>query len=198
MVLGVNYGRNGNNLPSPKYVISLYQRCGIEFIRLYEPNRKVLEALQRSNLLLSLGVRNQDRKNVARNASPISLDYAKFNAKQPILDGNLEYYSLFDAMVDAYVALEKINATLIPTSRLQRAYQYLQTCFSNRPSCWLPLAFSTSLKSHNCARGVVYLKQSLYPAYAAQFHTSTGSSTALMMRCAGGKDPVIDGVKFEL
>lgn len=101
-------------------------------------------------------------------------------------------------MVDAYVALEKINATLIPTSRLQWAYQYLQTCFSNRPSCWLPLAFSTSLKSHNCARGVVYLKQSLYPAYAAQFHTSTGSSTALMMRCAGGKDPVIDGVKFEL
>lgn len=66
MVLGVNYGRNGNNLPSPKYVIYLYQRCGIEFIRLYEPNRKVLEALQRSNLLLSLGVRNQDRKNVAR------------------------------------------------------------------------------------------------------------------------------------
>lgn len=66
MVLSVNYGRNGNNLPSPKYVIYLYQRCGIEFIRLYEQNRKVLEALQCSNLLLSLGVRNQDLKNVAR------------------------------------------------------------------------------------------------------------------------------------
>lgn len=62
---GVNYGRNRNNLPSPKGVITLYQRRGIEFIRLYEPNRKVLEALQCSNLLVSLGVRNRDLKNPA-------------------------------------------------------------------------------------------------------------------------------------
>lgn len=99
-------------------------------------------------------------------------------------------------MVDAYVALEKINATLIPTSRLQRAYQYLQTCFSNRPSCWLPLAFSTSLKSHNCARGVVYLKQSL--TLRTRHNFTQAQVRQRPWWCAGGKDPVIDGVKFEL
>ncbi|KAK9271114.1 hypothetical protein L1049_026703 [Liquidambar formosana] len=220
--IGVCYGRNGDNLPSPKDVISLYQKCGIEFIRLFEPNTEVLEALRGSNLLVSLGTRNEDIQNLAssqdaanswvntnispykndvkfgwisignevlssdipqaminiynaitsiglfstkvttvqrmdilstsfppsagafsaeaeavmngvasflsRTGSPlmlnvypyfayasepthISFEYATLNAKEPVLDGDLKYYSLFEAMVDAcYAALEKINA----------------------------------------------------------------------------------------
>lgn len=223
--IGVNYGLNGDNLPPPKDVIMLYQRCGIEFIRLFEPNSEVLEALQGSNLLVSLGVRNEDLQSLAlsqtaanqwvniyivpymnnvsfgwitagnevitgpnaqyvyaamnniynalhavglvstrvttvvstailaksfppsagefspetfpaindvvgflsHTGSPlminvypyfayasepdhISLEYATFTAKEPIMDGNLMYYNLFDAMVDAILAaLEKIN-----------------------------------------------------------------------------------------
>ncbi|XP_031273004.1 glucan endo-1,3-beta-glucosidase-like [Pistacia vera] len=47
----------------------------------------------------------------------ISFEYAKFNAKQPVVvDGNFKYYNLFDAMVDAvYVALEKVNAGNVST-----------------------------------------------------------------------------------
>ncbi|XP_057502297.1 glucan endo-1,3-beta-glucosidase-like [Actinidia eriantha] len=47
----------------------------------------------------------------ASDPADISLEYATFRAQKPIVDGKFKYYSLFDAMVDAYyAALEQINA----------------------------------------------------------------------------------------
>ncbi|KAM7514972.1 hypothetical protein LguiA_004555 [Lonicera macranthoides] len=63
--LGVCYGRNGDNLPCPNDVINLYKKCGIQFIRIYDPDHQVLQALQGSNLRISLGVRNEDLKAIA-------------------------------------------------------------------------------------------------------------------------------------
>ncbi|GFY96869.1 glycosyl hydrolase superfamily protein [Actinidia rufa] len=65
--IGIDYGRLGNNLPSPRDVISLYKRCGINSLRLYDPNPEVLEALRGSNLRVSLGVRNEDIESLATN-----------------------------------------------------------------------------------------------------------------------------------
>lgn len=41
---------------------------------------------------------------LASEPSHISLDYALFQSQTPVMDGNLAYYNLFDAMVDAFVA----------------------------------------------------------------------------------------------
>ncbi|XVF64656.1 hypothetical protein PTKIN_Ptkin09bG0185400 [Pterospermum kingtungense] len=58
--VGVCYGLNGNNLPSPKDVIDLYKRSRIQNIRIYQPYSEVLEALRGSGLSVSIGPRNED------------------------------------------------------------------------------------------------------------------------------------------
>ncbi|XP_045793037.1 glucan endo-1,3-beta-glucosidase-like [Trifolium pratense] len=63
--IGVNFGRNGDNLPSPQNVVSLYKKCGIKLLRLFEPNPDILEALKGSNLQVSLGVKNGDVQSLA-------------------------------------------------------------------------------------------------------------------------------------
>ncbi|KAJ1443651.1 Glycoside hydrolase family 17 [Sesbania bispinosa] len=224
--IGVNYGRNADNLPSPQDVVGLYKKCGIQLLRLFDPSPDVLEALRGSNLQVSLGVRNEDVQIIASspesasqwvntNVAPykgdvnfqwitlgneiipgdkatyvtqamqnihnainsigltdtkvttsfylaglassyppsagtfisdiegvmrnvanflvqtgaplmvnlypyfayasepehVSFKYATFNATDPVIDGELKYYSLFDAMADSvYAALEKIDA----------------------------------------------------------------------------------------
>ncbi|KAL2926507.1 Lichenase-2 [Bienertia sinuspersici] len=46
----------------------------------------------------------------AANPYQIGLDYALFRARQPVIDGQYKYYSLFEAMVDAfYAAMDKVG-----------------------------------------------------------------------------------------
>ncbi|KAJ6681722.1 GLYCOSYL HYDROLASE SUPERFAMILY PROTEIN [Salix koriyanagi] len=52
--IGVCYGLNGDNLPSPSEVVGLYKSSGIEFLRLYEPRSDVLEALRGSGIVVAL------------------------------------------------------------------------------------------------------------------------------------------------
>lgn len=230
--IGVNYGFNGDNFPAPKDVVALYKRCGIPYMRIFEPNHDILEALRGSEIILSMGMRNVDIQNLSSSqdaanswvnthvqpyandvkfgwitvgneavpgpyasyigqamtnvnkaissiglssikvttvinlnalsgsfppsagafsdealepmksisqyftsssssaplmvnvypyfahvADPehVSFDYATFNAKDPVVDGNLKYFNSFDAMIDAvYAAMEKINAGNVP------------------------------------------------------------------------------------
>ncbi|CAL5417341.1 unnamed protein product [Camellia sinensis] len=51
----------------------------------------------------------------ASDPAHISLDYTMFSARTPIVDGQFQYFSLFDAMVDAYyMALKRIGAGSVP------------------------------------------------------------------------------------
>ncbi|CAI9099799.1 OLC1v1036675C1 [Oldenlandia corymbosa var. corymbosa] len=63
---GVCYGRLGN-VPSPATAVSICNQNNIRRMRIYDPNREVLQALGGSNIGVILGVPNTDLQNVAAN-----------------------------------------------------------------------------------------------------------------------------------
>ncbi|KAI3945078.1 hypothetical protein MKX01_017533 [Papaver californicum] len=58
--VGVNYGRQGNNLPSPAAVINLIRSRNISRIRLFSPDSDVLNALRGTGIGVVLNVPNPD------------------------------------------------------------------------------------------------------------------------------------------
>ncbi|KAJ3692938.1 hypothetical protein LUZ60_012033 [Juncus effusus] len=58
---------NGNNLPAPADVVALYKKHNITGIRLYNPVPAVQEALRGQDLLVTLGIKNEDLENLAAN-----------------------------------------------------------------------------------------------------------------------------------
>ncbi|XP_061363006.1 glucan endo-1,3-beta-glucosidase-like [Gastrolobium bilobum] len=62
---GVCYGRLGNNLPSPKEVVAIFNQHNISRMRIYSPDQEVLQALRGSNIDLLLDIPNDELQNLA-------------------------------------------------------------------------------------------------------------------------------------
>lgn len=58
--VGLNYGRNGDNLPPPTQTVQLIQSLGVSQVRLYDTDPTVLSAFQNSNIQLVLGILNSE------------------------------------------------------------------------------------------------------------------------------------------
>ncbi|KAJ0251653.1 Glucan endo-1,3-beta-glucosidase 12 [Hirschfeldia incana] len=58
--IGICYGRNADNLPSPSKVSELIQHLNIKFVRIYDANIDVLKAFANTGIELMIGVPNAD------------------------------------------------------------------------------------------------------------------------------------------
>ncbi|XP_008241861.1 PREDICTED: putative glucan endo-1,3-beta-glucosidase GVI [Prunus mume] len=58
--IGANYGRQGDNLPTPDKVIQLCKSRNIQRIRIFDPQQDVLQALQGSGIQVIIGTLNID------------------------------------------------------------------------------------------------------------------------------------------
>lgn len=65
--LGVNYGMQANNLPSPSQVIALCKSRNIHKLHLYGPNADVLNALRNTGISLILDADEQDLQQLGTN-----------------------------------------------------------------------------------------------------------------------------------
>lgn len=65
--VGVCYGTNANNQPSPQEAVSLAQSVKIQRMRLYSPDRNALQALTNTGIEVILGVPNDHLQWVASN-----------------------------------------------------------------------------------------------------------------------------------
>ncbi|XP_051182419.1 glucan endo-1,3-beta-glucosidase 14 [Lolium perenne] len=64
-LLGINYGRVGNNLPPPQAALPLLRNLGISRVRLYDPDPATLRAFARTGIELYVGVPDQALATVA-------------------------------------------------------------------------------------------------------------------------------------
>ncbi|RZC76114.1 hypothetical protein C5167_000211 [Papaver somniferum] len=88
----------------------------------------------------------------AENSADISLPYAQFAADTPIVDGNLNYYSLYAAMVDSFnAALEKIGTPDVVVAVSESGWPSA----GNEPysSIENAKAYNTNLMSHVLSEG---------------------------------------------
>ncbi|KAL1210648.1 Glucan endo-1,3-beta-glucosidase 12 [Cardamine amara subsp. amara] len=58
--IGICYGRNADNLPSPSKVSELIQHLNLKFVRIYDANIDVLKAFANTGIELMIGVPNAD------------------------------------------------------------------------------------------------------------------------------------------
>lgn len=91
--LGVAYGRNGNNLPSPREVVDLYRSQGIRGMRIYDPDQNVLQALRGSGIELLLGVPNTDLQQLASDI-PAAKRWVQTNVLNYYPNVNIRYISV--------------------------------------------------------------------------------------------------------
>ncbi|KAI3845168.1 hypothetical protein MKX03_012959 [Papaver bracteatum] len=68
-VVGVNYGMDGNNLPSPTAVVNLLRSKNVDRVRLFSPDSGALNALRGSGIGVVLGVPNSDVQSMGNDPS---------------------------------------------------------------------------------------------------------------------------------
>lgn len=57
--IGINYGRVGNNLPTPAHEVALLKSRGLKHAKIYDADRTVLTAFKNSGIQLMVLVPNE-------------------------------------------------------------------------------------------------------------------------------------------
>ncbi|XP_074359182.1 putative glucan endo-1,3-beta-glucosidase A6 [Apium graveolens] len=122
-IVGVNYGRRGNNIQSPYQTIRLLKNMNVTFVKLYDADSETLRLLSKTNIQVSVMVPNEQISNIASNQSQANLwvhdnvlDYYPDTRIRFILVGNevLSYNTSSDVRVwhDLVPAMQKIKKSL--------------------------------------------------------------------------------------
>ncbi|KAL2925383.1 Glucan endo-1 3-beta-glucosidase [Bienertia sinuspersici] len=88
--VGVAYGREGDNLPSPQEVVNLYKSNGIGAMRIYFPDQETLKALQGSGIKLTLGV-GMDEIQSLGSSQPVADQWVQTNVIPYISSVEIKY-----------------------------------------------------------------------------------------------------------
>lgn len=113
--LGVDYGKEGNNLTSSE-VVDLYKSQGIKAMRIYYPYADVLQALRGSGIELVLGVPNTDLQQLASDTS---------FAKTWVQTNVLNYYP------DVTIKYIAVGNEVTPVNAQSQYAQFLITAMTN-------------------------------------------------------------------
>lgn len=141
-LIGINYGRIANNLPSPSSVVQLLKTQGLTRVKLYDSDSTVLSALSGSNISVTVALPNELLSSAAANQSYtdtwVQSNIATYKNTQieavavgneVFVDPNNTTMFLVPAMKNMYASLQKLNldqtvkiSSPIALSALQASY----------------------------------------------------------------------------
>ncbi|CAN0926231.1 Glucan endo-1,3-beta-glucosidase [Linum grandiflorum] len=176
--IGVSYGNKGDNLPSVQQVISLYQKYNISMMRIYDPNRAVLRALQGTNIQLSLDITANNIPNLASSQAAADA-YVRENIQPYVRGVKLRYIAVgnevelgqpeFEYLVPAIEHIQRaISAIGLNDTKVSTCLRY------NLKTTYLPSAASFSAEYESVLRPLVKVLKTngapymvnLYPFFA--------------------------------
>ncbi|KAL0929016.1 hypothetical protein M5K25_000955 [Dendrobium thyrsiflorum] len=118
--IGVCYGRDGNNLPSPSEVIDLYKSNNIRGIRLYDANNDALQALRGSNIPVIIDVPNSDVSSLASDSSAATT-WVQNNIQAFSQDVSFRYIAVGNELIPSSQAQDILPAMQNVQNALQSA-----------------------------------------------------------------------------
>ena len=121
--LGINYGRTGNDLPSPKAVVDFLTKnlnYAIPLVRLFDADHEVLEALRGTNLVVTIGVPNVVLTHIA-SSQDVANSWVNDHIKSFIGPNGVE----FRYIVVGSNAIPGIVASSVPPA-MENIYQALK------------------------------------------------------------------------
>ncbi|KAA8538557.1 hypothetical protein F0562_028249 [Nyssa sinensis] len=202
LVYWTSHSENGINLPPPESVISLYKKCGIDSIRLYEPIPEVLQALQGSTLRVSLGVRNEDLSDIAsdQNAAEAwvqtnvvpyknNVSFVWITLGNEVIPGPCSTYvpqaiiNIQNAVTSIGLTTTKVT-TVVPMNVLAASYPPSVGAFSD--AIMGVMENVTAILSHTGAPIMV----NVYPYFA---YASDPNDISLEYATFRGEVPIVDG-----
>ncbi|KAI3834613.1 hypothetical protein MKW92_001528 [Papaver armeniacum] len=181
--IGVCYGTVADNLPSPKEVINLYKKYGIQMMRIFAPTPEILEALRGTGILVSVGIVNDDLK--ALSSSQVSANSWVATNIVPYKDNYVPgaMTNIYNALVN--VSLDQIKVTtVVPASVLSTTYPPSAGAFKDEVVDVMT-QISTFLQKHGAT-----LMVNVYPYFA---YAENSADIALPYAQFAADTPIVDG-----
>ncbi|GKV38741.1 hypothetical protein SLEP1_g46620 [Rubroshorea leprosula] len=211
-LIGVNYGRVANNLPSPDKVVELLKTQGIDRVKLYDTDAEVLTALANSSISVVVALPNELLSSTAADQSfadnwvqgnilkyyPTTNVEAIAVGNEVFVDPNNTMMSLVPAMKNVYNSLAKYNLDSAIKISSPIALNDLQS--SDPPSCG---SFKSELIEPVVKPMLDFLRQTgsylmvnAYPFFAYSANSDTISLDYALFRNNSGAVDSGNGLKY--
>ncbi|KAJ7534800.1 hypothetical protein O6H91_12G003900 [Diphasiastrum complanatum] len=109
--VGMNYGLDGDNLPSPQQAVDFMKKHGMAQVRIYDTNAAILNALAGSNIQVMVGIPNEEILSVGE-SNVTAANWVKKNIATYLPNTNITGIAVGSEVLSDYPSLASV---LLPT-----------------------------------------------------------------------------------